>query len=188
MLDQYGDVIWIPDPEGTSWEKQPETTGYGAKDVETITTDKSKSWRLEDEGENTTYSKSKPFVGSSFDSIRGGNIQFNLLNDVVDLELVLNILHTQAEAKLLANPRVLVLDNETAKFEIVREIPYEERSEGGGGDRTLTTIKFKPVGVKLNVTPHVTRDGMIKLHIAPEFGIVVSLGAYGAPTIDTRTG
>jgi len=150
----------------------------------------------------TNYRR-KPFVGGSFDRERGGSLRFSVLNDAVDIDFVLSILHQQTEAKLLANPRILVLDNETANFEIVREIPYRELLQVARED-PISYTEFKNVGVHLKVTPHIASDGMMKLHIAPEFGVLVNreglsvlVGqnaagqnlyqeALGAPTVDTR--
>ncbi len=127
----------------------------------------------------------KPFVGGSFDRIEGGNLSFSVLNDAVDLDFVLYILHSQLDARLLANPRILVLDNETANFRIVRQIPYKEFMQAGREDPVDFTA-FKDVGVKLNVTPHIARDGMLRLHIAPEFSVLISRDVQGVPTIDKR--
>ncbi|MBN1391357.1 MAG: hypothetical protein JW947_00985 [Sedimentisphaerales bacterium] len=127
----------------------------------------------------------KPFVGGTFDRIDGGTLRFSLLNNAVDVDFVLSILHQQLEAKLLANPRVLVLDNETARFEIIREIPYRELRQVARED-PITYTEFKNVGVNLQVTPHIAKDGMIRLHIVPEFGSLVSQDASGTPTVDTR--
>jgi type IV pilus assembly protein PilQ len=144
----------------------------------------------------------KPFVGGSFDRVTGGTLSFSLLDDSVDIDFMLSILHQQVEAKLLANPRVLVLDNETANFEIIREIPYRELRQVARED-PMTYTEFKNVGVHLKVTPHIARDGMIRLHIVPEFGVLVSQDALkvligqdkgqdayqnvlGVPTVDTR--
>jgi type IV pilus assembly protein PilQ len=127
----------------------------------------------------------KPFVGGTFDRINGGTLRFSLLNDAVDVDFVLSILHQQLEAKLLANPRVLVLDNETARFEIIREIPYRELRQVARED-PITYTAFKDIGVNLQVTPHIAKDGMIRLHIVPEFGSLVSQDSNGTPTIDTR--
>jgi type IV pilus assembly protein PilQ len=127
----------------------------------------------------------KPFVGGSYDRIEGGTLSFGLLNDAVDIDLALSILHEQLEAKLLANPRILVLDNETANFDIVREIPYRELRQVARED-PITYTAFKNVGVHLEVTPHVTRGEMIRLRITPEFSILVSQDAAGVPTVDTR--
>ncbi|MHC4337035.1 MAG: secretin N-terminal domain-containing protein, partial [Planctomycetota bacterium] len=124
-------------------------------------------------------------VGGSFDRRTGGTLSLNLLNDAVDIDLLLSVLHQQVEAKLLANPRILVLDNETANFEIVREIPYRELLQVARQD-PITYTEFKSVGINLRVTPHIARDGMIRLHIEPELGVVVGLNAEGAPIVDSR--
>jgi type IV pilus secretin PilQ/predicted competence protein len=144
----------------------------------------------------------KPFVGGTFDRINGGTLSFSLLDDAVDIDFALSILHQQVEAKLLANPRVLVLDNETASFEIIREIPYRELRQVARED-PITYTEFKNVGVNLEVTPHIAKDGMIRLHIVPEFSTLVSQDALrvligqdkgqdayqnvlGVPTVDIR--
>jgi len=132
-----------------------------------------------------TNRRRKPFVGGSFDRVRGGTLSFSLLNDAVDIDLALNMLKSQVESKLLANPRVLVLDNETANFEIVREIPYREMLRVERED-PITYTEFKNVGVQLKVTPHIARDGLIRLRITPEFGVLVAQDPNGVPTVDTR--
>ncbi|HLB74522.1 MAG TPA: tetratricopeptide repeat protein [Sedimentisphaerales bacterium] len=132
-----------------------------------------------------TPKRGKPFVGASFDPQQGGTLSFSLLDDAVDFEFALNVLKKEVESKLLANPRILVVDNETANFEIVREIPYRELLQVAREDPVSYT-DFKNVGVLLKVTPHVARGGLIRLRIAPEFSMLVSQDVYGVPTIDAR--
>jgi type II secretory pathway component GspD/PulD (secretin) len=127
----------------------------------------------------------KPFAGGRFDRMTGGGLSFGVLNDAVDVELALNILHRQVEAQLLANPRILVLDNEPADFEIVREVPYRELKQVARED-PITYTEFKKVGVELKVTPHIARDGMLRLDIQPEFSVLVSQDSKGVPTIEAR--
>ena len=128
----------------------------------------------------------KPVFGGSFDRTEGGTIHLSLLNNAIDLDFVLSMLHSTVEAKLLANPRILVLDNETANFEIIREVPYRELRQVARED-PITYTEFKKIGVQLKVTPHIARDGMIILKIEPEFGVIVGQDIItGAPTIDTR--
>jgi type II secretory pathway component GspD/PulD (secretin) len=129
--------------------------------------------------------KRKPFVGGSFDRVTGGTLSFSVLNDAIDLNFVLSVLHSQLEARLLANPRILVLDNETANFRIVREIPYKEYMQVGREDPVDFTA-FKDVGVNLKVTPHIARDGMLRLDIVPEFSVLVNQDLEGVPTVDAR--
>jgi len=116
-----------------------------------------------------------------------GFLRFGWLNPNIDIDVQLRAQQEVAEAKLLANPRILVLDNEKALFDIVTEHPYVERTISG--EIITETIKFKNVGVKLGVTPHVTRDGMLRLHIEPEFSVVVRLADFESgeiPVVDTR--
>ncbi len=117
-----------------------------------------------------------------------GLLRFGWLSPNIDIDVVLKAQQEIVEAKLLANPRILVLDNEKALFDIVREEPYEERTISSDGS-TIITVKFKDIGVKLEVTPHVTREGMVRLHIVPEFSVFVrrlSLQDTSVPIIDTR--
>ena len=143
-------------------------------------------------GANPTTGRRDPFITGLFSnpttetgSSTSGVLRMGLLNSSIDIDAVLKAQQETINAKLLANPRILVLDNETALFDIVREIPYTETTVSTGG--STETVKFKPVGVKLEVTPHVTRDGMLRLHILPEFSVVVgTLVAGTVPTVDTR--
>jgi type IV pilus assembly protein PilQ len=174
-------------------------TGATTTDTTTINTTKTTqtAWQESDAGlasgtESYAYRKSKPFIGGNFDADTAGTIRLGFL-DTVNMEIALNVLRTQVGAKLLANPRILVLDNETAQFKIISEIPYTEQSETSAGGQ-MTSTQFKEVGVELKVTPHVTRDGMIRLHIMPSFSVVSELGsivpdsggARTVPTIDAR--
>jgi len=145
-------------------------------------------------GTNPTSGPRNPFLLSGFDnpttktgtSVTGG-LRLGWLNDSVDIDVLLRAEKEITDAKLLANPRILVLDNETALFDIVTEHPYVERTISEGS--ITETINFKEVGVKLEVTPHVTRDGMVRLHIVPEFGVFVervTLATSDVPVVDTR--
>ncbi len=143
-----------------------------------------------------TYVKSitNPFIAGQFfaptnktaSSMIGG-LRFGWLSPNVDIDATLHAKQEITEAKLLANPRILVLDNEEALFEIITEHPYVERTVSAG---TVTeTVKFKNVGVKLTVTPHVTRNGMLRLQVMPEFNVFVervTLSTTDVPVVDTR--
>ena len=116
-----------------------------------------------------------------------GTLNFGIWNDNLDIDATIRAEQEDINAKLLANPRILVLDNEEAIFDIVQEYPYVERTITGN---TVTeTVRFKPIGTRLQVTPHVTRDGMLRLHIMPEFGVKVddvTMISGTVPVVDTR--
>jgi type IV pilus assembly protein PilQ len=116
-----------------------------------------------------------------------GFLRFGVLNEHLNIDAQLRAEKENIDAKLLANPRILVLDNEQATFDIVTEQPYVEKTISSG---TVTeSVKFKPVGVKLVVKPHVARDGMLRLDIEPEFSVLVTrvqISSSDIPVVDTR--
>jgi type II secretory pathway component GspD/PulD (secretin) len=139
-----------------------------------------------------------PFVGGTNtgtpDIASGtGAFRFGWLNDSVNIDVLLRAEQEDVSATLLANPRLLVLDNEKATFKSIEQIPYQELQQTSAGG-SIGTTSFKEVGVMLEVTPHVTRDQMLRLRILPEFSTqsrTVNVAAAGTPgfpqpVIDTR--
>ena len=153
-----------------------------------------------DAGRGTTWTSAEPTAGSRNPFVVGGfegattkttsaigALRFGWLSDNIDIDVRLRAEQENTDARLLANPRILVLDNEKAFFNIVTEHPYVERTLSG--DEITETVKFKNVGVSLEVTPHITRGGMVRLHIKPEFNVFVervTLGTSNVPVVDTR--
>ena len=64
-------------------------------------------------------------------------------------------------AKTIANPKVVTSDNEKAKISKGDEIPYQTIAQTGA----TPTIEYKKAELSLEVTPHVTKDGKIKMTI-----------------------
>jgi type IV pilus assembly protein PilQ len=129
----------------------------------------------------------EPFLQSEFDSAisrttktTAGMLQFGFFNESIDIDAVLTAKQDKICAKLLANPRILVLDNETALIKIVSELPYQELTQTAGGGNIGTTA-FKDVGVELEVTPHLTREGMVRLKLRPKFSVQTDSVAIAIP-------
>jgi type II secretory pathway component GspD/PulD (secretin) len=153
-------------------------------------------------GPVTGFSRSDPFATGLFDSginrtDSTGTLDFGIITDHMDVDVLISAIQEQKSAKLLANPRLLVLDNEEASFKAIEEIPYQQLQQGGF--ESFGTTEFKEVGVELTVTPHLATDGMIRLHIVPVFSVrtdsvinIVTIGSGGAqqttqqPVIDKR--
>ena len=162
-----------------------------------------------DAGRTTTFTDGEPTGGATDPFINGlfngttkktkdtdGLVRFGFLNSSINIDAVLRAQQEKLDAKLLANPRVMVLDNQKAEFKIVRQIPYQQLNQGGGTSAAFGTTEFKEVGVTLEVVPHVTRDGMVRLKLKPKFSVQTGTvnisgsdisGAYSQPIIDERT-
>jgi type IV pilus assembly protein PilQ len=148
---------------------------------------------------NTKTGDTSPFATGIFTGATGkttgtqGLFKFGWLKDSLDIDVVIKAQQNLISAKLLANPRILVLDNETANIGITTQIPYQELSETSGGGNIGTT-SFKDVGVKLKVTPHLTRADKIRMVVEPEFSVqtgsvTFATGnlTYPQPIVATRT-
>jgi len=125
--------------------------------------------------------------GTSMGASSGNNFIFSTTSDVLNLGGTLDFLVEQNRASILANPRVLTLDNQEAKIEIIEEIPYTEAVDTGGG--TTINVKFKEAGVKLSVTPHITSGKYISMNVKPEQSFKsgdVSVPTGDQPIIDSR--
>ncbi len=137
-------------------------------------------------------------IGSQFSnnvskaSSTDGLIRFGVVNDSVNVDAALYAAQDDIRAKLLAYPRVLVLDNQLAEIKIVEEIPYQELTETSAGG-SIGTTQFRDVGIELRVTPHLTREGMIRLSLNPKFSVKTSeavspslANPYPVPIVATR--
>ena len=72
----------------------------------------------------------------------------------------INALEAQGNGKILSSPKIVTLDNKKAKIKQGVEYPYLERDDSGG-----SSVKFKNIDLKLEVTPHVTPDNRISMSI-----------------------
>ncbi len=144
-------------------------------------------------------SETDPFANALFNGTiaktenTAGAVRLGWLTPDVDIDAVLRAEQENVNAKLLANPRVLVLNDETATIKIVSEIPYQELQESSLGG-SIGSTAFREVGVELEVTAHLAaRDQMIRLHLRPEFSVVTGevqvagIGVtYPQPVVDRR--
>ena len=151
------------------------------------------------DGEPEITSRTDPFATGGFSGTISkaenttAGVRLGWLSSSVDVDILLRAQQEEVNAKLLANPRILVLDNETADIKIVSEIPYQELQESALGGAIGTTA-FREVGVELQVTPHLAkRDQMVRLHLQPVFSVVTGevqvagVGVtYPQPVVDKR--
>lgn len=103
------------------------------------------------------------------------------------LSAQLNFYMQDKRVKILANPRVLTLDNLPAQIEITEQVPYTYVSQSTDGSSTMSSTQFKDIGIKLYVTPHITKDKFILLGVKAEQSFVASfVGSTNEPSIDSR--
>lgn len=110
------------------------------------------------------------FSGNTSKTDTTGLLRYGIINDHINIDVALHASTEDIRAKLLANPRLMVLDSQEALIKIIEEIPYQELTQTSAGGNIGTTA-FREVGVELRVTPHLTRDGLIRLALNPKFSV-----------------
>lgn len=88
---------------------------------------------------------------------------------------------TRGDVKVVSSPRILTLDNKTAKIKQGLEYAYLEKDDAGG-----SSVKFKNIDLMLEVTPHVTPDKRIGMKIYVTKNDVDSVSATGVPSLSTN--
>lgn len=86
--------------------------------------------------------------------------------DGSDLDVLIEALRTQSQAKTLASPKVLVLNGQEAKIQIGRQDGY--RVVTTTETSAMESINFLDTGVLLTVTPRISRNGQVLMHVKPE--------------------
>nr|HID58185.1 hypothetical protein [Desulfobacterales bacterium] len=125
--------------------------------------------------------------GISFN--RGGTI---VLSDQSRLSAILDFLRTQGDVTVLSNPHLSVMNGQSAIMTVGYQFPYSDIS---GVDRDPetgvvtfeTTIKRALLGLQLGITPQISSDGIVTLHIVPTITRIQREEQVDIPTTATAT-
>ncbi len=86
----------------------------------------------------------------------------------------------KGDVKIVSSPRIFTLDNTTATIKQGLEVPFLERDDSGG-----SSVKFKNVDLLLEVTPHVTPDKRIAMHVFVTKNDIAAV-TNGVPSLSTN--
>jgi type IV pilus assembly protein PilQ len=110
---------------------------------------------------------------------------FQLIYDKIagtpfNLDAKLTAIEANGNGKILSAPKIVTLNNKKAMISQGSEVGYLERDSSGG-----SSVKFKKVDLKLEVTPHVTPDNRISMTIFITKNDVTDF-VEGVPIISTN--
>jgi type IV pilus assembly protein PilQ len=111
----------------------------------------------------------------------GLGVALTKINTDIAIDLELAALESEGSAEIISNPKLMTSNQQTAKIEAGEEIPYQEKA----GERT-TSIAFKKAVLSLEVTPQITPNKKIILHLDVAQDKPSSTEVLGVPTISTR--
>lgn len=133
-----------------------------------------------------------PFQFGAFPMVAADKFTFGTL-DFSSLQGVLDFLRERKKTKLIANPRVVTLNNQKSSINVGKVLsePLYERNATTGAMEITGWEKYN-VGVILEVTPQVSPDGHIRLKLKPEVSSLIGYastrsGVSEGPITSTRT-
>ncbi|MHC4216111.1 MAG: secretin N-terminal domain-containing protein, partial [Planctomycetota bacterium] len=140
----------------------------------------------------TKLGTSENFLSQDLSATTGSNpfgqLSFSKMSGDWSFVGLVDFIQTHDNVRILASPKVLVLNNHLATIDAVEEIPYQELTQTSGGGNIGST-SFKQAGIKLQVTPQISDDGYIIMHVKPEQSAQTStftVGGNDIPVIETR--
>lgn len=97
-----------------------------------------------------------------------GGMGFGLTAGVLDifgnLNASLALFEREEKVKVLSSPRIVTLSNEKADISQTNELPVRTITPQANGTN-LVTFQFKPLTLKLEVTPQVTAEGTVIMKV-----------------------
>lgn len=110
--------------------------------------------------------------------------QFSLALAKLPFEYLLNLelsaAQAESRAEVISNPRVITANQNTARIESGTEIPFVSQTSSGATD-----VEFKQAVLSLEVTPQITPDNRINMHVSVT-NDSVGEEFQGIPSIDTN--
>jgi general secretion pathway protein D len=105
--------------------------------------------------------------------------------------LILSALHNVTGVKILSNPSLVVVNNQSATLQVGNQVPISTGSATvlTANNTVVNTVDYRNTGIILHVSPRVSADGNVRLEIEQEISSVVpSSNATTAltPTISER--
>jgi general secretion pathway protein D len=103
--------------------------------------------------------------------------------------VILNALHNVTNVKVLSNPSLVVLDNQTATLQVGDQVPITTGTANvlTANNTVVSTIDYRNTGIILRVVPRVSANGNVIIDIEQESSSVTPGSASSlTPTISDR--
>lgn len=107
------------------------------------------------------------------------------------VQALLRAVEQDGKSQVLSKPRLMTIAGETSSIHVGDEIPYTSGKTVTDGGNVTSSIEFKKVGIKLDVTPSVNKNDekTINMKVAPEVSQYVRdivMGDNRVPQVATR--
>lgn len=97
---------------------------------------------------------------------------------------VLSFFNEDTDSEVVATPRTVTMDNQLATLSVTRAFPIFEVTPGSANTPAAAEVTYTNVGTILQVTPRITADSNVFLHVIPE---VSNIDGKDLQTINNAT-
>ncbi|MGM9992703.1 MAG: type II secretion system secretin GspD [Candidatus Bruticola sp.] len=136
--------------------------------------------------------------GNFVAGVVGGNTRTitvsNQSVDVPEFFAYLSALNSSNDFNLISAPRVLTQDNKTATINVGQVVPFATGGKLDAYGSPTVTFDYREVGIKLEVTPHMSRTGKIRMEVKQEIQEVTEYldqemagVKFSAPVVSNRS-
>jgi general secretion pathway protein D len=104
-------------------------------------------------------------------------------------DIIIDAFDRITDVQVLSSPSLVVVQNETAKFQVGDQIPIVTRSVVSVQDPEAPVsneIEYRDTGIILNIKPRIADNGVVNLDIGQEISSVTAGSATLTPTISNR--
>jgi general secretion pathway protein D len=104
-------------------------------------------------------------------------------------KVILDALHSVTSVKVLSNPSLVVLNNQTATLQVGDVVPVSTGSATvlSSSNTVVNTIDYRNTGIILRVVPRITANGSVRIEVEQEISNVAAQAAATlTPTVAER--
>ena len=101
------------------------------------------------------------------------SLRSGVVGGSMNMDFLIQFLKKNTDASVIGAPQITINDNETGKLFVGQQVPVPDTTQVSSVGSQNTSIKYKDVGVVLEVTPHINNNGDVQLKIHAESSTVV---------------
>jgi general secretion pathway protein D len=115
---------------------------------------------------------------------------FSIVSQTKNFTALLQAFAEDSKLNVLSNPVLITSENKPASIDIVNDVPIESSTittPTAGQPLTETTVQYRSVGIKLNITPRINKNRFVSLKISQESSSVNEAAVFTQPAFSTRS-
>ena len=120
-----------------------------------------------------TTSTASKYAPDNFPAADDSDFSFGTLS-FAEAQAVFEVLSTRSDTNILSNPRIVTLDNKTAKITVGSQYPIPQYNYNEEQAKLqVSGWEYKDIGIIFEVTPHVNNTGYVTLDINPKITAIL---------------